>query len=83
MRVLRALLVALGVTAVLFVMLDSGAVSPEPVPKSTSVSLGVLAALFAAGAWGMQVGGRRERVPLLAGLSLGVGSYALLRLLLP
>lgn len=83
MRVLRALLVALGVTAVLFVMLDSGAVSADPIPGSMSVSLGVLAALFAAGAWGMQVGGRHERVPLLAGLAAGVGSYALLRLLLP
>jgi hypothetical protein len=31
----------------------------------------------------MQVGGRQERVPLLAGLALGTGSYALLRLLLP
>lgn len=83
MRVVRALAVAIGVAAVLFVMLDSGAVSAEPVPAAMSVSLGVLAAIFAAGAWAMQVGGRPERAPLLAGLALGVGGYALVRLLLP
>jgi len=83
MRVVRALLVAVGVVAVLFVMLDSGAVNAEPAPAAVSVSLGTLAVLFAAGAWAMQVGGRRERVPLLAGLAAGAGVYAVVRLLLP
>lgn len=83
MRVLRALLIGLGVAAILFVMLDSGAVTPDPVPAVVSLSLGALAALFGAGAWAMQVGGRPERAPLLAGLALGAGGYALVRLLLP
>ena len=83
MRLVRVLLVGLGVAAVLFVMLDSGAMTPDPVPAAVSVSLGTLAALFGVGAWAMQVGGRPERAPLLAGLALGAGGYALLRLLLP
>jgi len=83
MRVVRALAVAVGVAAVLFVMLDSGAVGAEPAPAAMSVSLGVLATIFGAGAGAMQVGGRPERAPLLAGLALGAGGYAVLRLLLP
>ena len=42
-----------------------------------------LPAVFGVVAWAMQVGGRSDRAPLLAGLSIGVGGYAVARLLLP
>jgi hypothetical protein len=72
---------ALGVAAVLYLMLDSGAVSPEPAPPLTSLSLGGLALLFGVGAWATWVVGQRTRSPLFAGVALGLGVYALLRLL--
>jgi hypothetical protein len=78
----RVVLTAAAVGAVLFLMLDSGVVAPEPAPGAASASLGVLAALFGFGAWAMSAGGQRERSPLLAGLALGTGGYAGLRLLL-
>ncbi|HLK12311.1 MAG TPA: hypothetical protein VKW76_13105 [Candidatus Binatia bacterium] len=71
-----------GIGALLYLMLDSGAVAPEPAPAVASLSLAVLALLFGVGAWAMRVGGQPERSPLLAGLALGVGGYALLRLVL-
>ncbi len=72
--------VACGSAAVLYLMLDSGVVGPET-PRAVSVSLVALALIFGVGAWAMAVGGRRERAPLLAGLAIGVGGYALLRLI--
>lgn len=74
--------VALSVGMALWLMLDSRLVSPEPGPPFLSLSLLGLAALFGLGAWAMAVGGRRERTPLLAGLAIGVGGYAVLRLAL-
>lgn len=74
--------VALAVAMALWLMVDSRLVSPEPGPRFLSLSLFGLAALFGGGAWAMSVGGRRERVPLLAGLAIGVGGYAVLRLVL-
>ena len=73
--------VAAGVLAFLYLMLDSGAVAREPPPPGISVSLGALAVVFGAGSWVMWAGGRRERAPMLAGLALGVGSYAVVRLI--
>jgi len=81
MRGLRAGAVAIAVAALLFLMLDSRAVTPEAAPRLVSLSLGGLAALFGVGAWAMSVGGQRERSPVLAGLAIGVGAYALVRLL--
>ena len=84
MRVLlaaRVLVTAALVAAVLYLMLDSGAVTPEPAPPLTSLSLGGLALLFGAGAWATWTVGQRTRSPLLAGLALGVGGYALVRVL--
>jgi hypothetical protein len=74
--------IASAVALALWLMLDSRLVSPEPGPRFLSLSLGGLAALFGVGAWAMAVGGRRERAPLLAGLAIGVGGYAVLRLVL-
>jgi hypothetical protein len=65
---------------VLWLMLDSGVVSAERAAPSASVALVTLAALFGLGAWATSVGGQRERAPLLAGVALGVGGYALARL---
>lgn len=70
------------VAAVLWASLDSGVAGP-PAPAVASAGLIVLAVLFGTGAWAMQVGGRPERAPLLAGLALACGTYALLRLTLP
>ena len=71
---------AAGVAAVLWLMLDSGVMTPERAARATSAALVMLAALFGVGAWATSIGGQRERSPLLAGLALGVGGYALLRL---
>jgi hypothetical protein len=78
----RVVGVAVSAATVLWLMLDSRLVSPEPGPRFMSLSLLGLAALFGAGAWAMAMGGRRERVPLLAGVAIGVGGYAVLRLVL-
>ncbi len=78
----RVAAVAGGIGALLYLALDSGVFATEPAPAIASVSLAVLAALFGVGAWAMRAGGQPERSPLLAGLALGVGGYALLRLVL-
>ena len=78
-----AVMTAAAAAAVLYLMLDSGLVSPEPAARVVSVSLGVLAVLFGVGAWATAVGGQRSRSPLLAGLALGLGAYAVVRLFLP
>jgi hypothetical protein len=82
MPVARVLGVAAGVFGVCYLMLDSGAFNPERAPAVTSVSLGILTLVFGVSAWAMQVGGRRQRAPLLAGLALGLGVYAVARLFL-
>jgi hypothetical protein len=74
--------IGFAVALVLWLMLDSRLVSPEAGPRFLSLSLAGLAALFGLGAWAMQVGGRKERAPFLAGVAIGVGGYAVLRLVL-
>ncbi|HZP40650.1 MAG TPA: hypothetical protein VFD84_03960 [Candidatus Binatia bacterium] len=81
MRALRAAGVAVVVGGLLFLMLDSGAVTPERAPRVVSVSLAALGALFGLGAWATSVGGRPERAPLFAGLAAGLLGYAVARLL--
>ena len=71
------------VAAVLWACLDSGFGGTLSAPPVTSVALLVLAGLFGLGAWVMRLAGRGERAPLLAGLALGAGGYAVLRLTLP
>lgn len=79
----RAIATAGAVAAVLYVMLDSRLVTPDRAAQLTSLPLGGLALLFGVGAWATSVGGQPEKSPLLAGLALGVGGYALARLVLP
>lgn len=81
MQELRAAAVAGVTAALLYLMLDSGVVTPEPAAPITSLSLGALGLLFGLGAWATSVGGQPARSPLLAGLALGTGGYAVLRLL--
>jgi hypothetical protein len=75
----RALTIALAVFGVLWLMLDSGLAAAEPAPAGTSVALAMLAGVFGVGALVMQTGGQPQRVPLLVGMALGVGAYALVR----
>ena len=82
MRAFRSASVAVVVAGLLYLMLDSGAVAREKAPAVTSLSLGGIAVLFGVGGWAMKVGGQPERTPLLLGLAIGVGGYALLRLVL-
>lgn len=74
----RALAIALAVAAVLWLALDSGLVSSRPALPGTSGALATLAIVFGIGAWVMQQGGQLQRVPLLVGMALGVGAYALI-----
>ena len=71
------------VVAVLWFCLDSGVGDTQPAPGAASAALLIFAFVFATGAWVMRVGGRHERVPMLAGLSIGAAAYALIRLTLP
>jgi len=75
----RAGVIAVAVFTVLWIALDSGWMSREPAPEGASVALGMLAAVFGVGAWVMQAGGQLRRVPLLVGMALGTGGYALMR----
>ena len=81
MPALRVIAVAIGIAALLWLRLDSGLMVGERAAPVVSVALGILGLLFGVGAWTMRVGGYRERAPLLLGLAIGVGGYALARLL--
>jgi len=81
MPALRTAAVAVGIAALLWLRLDSGLVVTDRAVPLVSLSLGALGLLFGVGAWAMSVGGRRERAPFLLGLAIGVGGYAILRLL--
>jgi hypothetical protein len=75
--------IAGGVALVLWAALDSQLGGAPAAPAVVSVALAILALLFGVGAWAMRAGGRPERAPLLAGLAIGAGAYALVRLALP
>jgi hypothetical protein len=81
MRVALSVLVASAIAALLYLSLDSGMVAP-PAERLFSLPLLGLAAIFGASAWAATMSRFPKRAPLLAGLSLGVGGYALLRLFL-
>jgi hypothetical protein len=76
----RIALVAVAIAGLLYLMLDSGVVGRERAAPLTSLSLGGLAVLFGVGGWAMKAGGQPERAPLLVGLAIGLGGYALARL---
>jgi hypothetical protein len=77
----RTLAIAVAVLAVLWLAFDSKWVSKDPTMPSPSLSLGMLAVVFAVGAWVMQAGGRPQRVPLLVGTALGCAAYVALHAL--
>ena len=79
----RVAAIACAVAAVLWAALDAGFGGTEPAPAVASAGLADLAVLCGACAWVMRVGGRSERAPLLAGLAVGAGVYAIARLTLP
>jgi len=76
----RVLAIALAVAAVCWLMVDSGAFSAEPRPKLMSMPMLILSLVFGLSAWATHVAGQAARAPLLAGLSLGLGAYAVARL---
>jgi hypothetical protein len=78
MRSGRSFAIAIAVLAVLYFAFDSKWVSSDPTMPSPSLSLGMLAVVFAVGAWVMQAGGRPQRVPLLVGTALGCAAYVAL-----
>ena len=77
----RVFAVAGAIAAILYVMLDSGVVRPQTGPWVLSVALLVLATIFGVGSWTASIGGQKSRSSMLAGLSVGVAGYAILRLL--
>ena len=80
MAAVRAAGVAAAVAAVLWLMIDSRLVGDAPPPAGMPASLLVLATIFGLGAFVMAKGGQPERTPLLAGLAIGIGGYAIARL---
>ena len=82
MRVVGAAVVAVVVAALLYLSLDSGRVTPEPAPRLFSLALGGLAVIFAARAWADSMTPHRRSGAFFAGLAVGVGGYALARLVL-
>lgn len=74
----RALAIALGIFAVLWLALDSGLV-PREDPGGTTAALGILGLVFGASALVMHFGGQPQRVPLLVGTSLGTLGYCAMR----
>jgi len=73
----RSLVIAVAVAAVLWLALDSRRLTADPAPPGTSAALGMLALVFSVGAVVMRAGGQPQRVPLLVGMALGTGAYAL------
>jgi hypothetical protein len=81
-QALIAVAVAAAVALLLYVRLDAGLLSADPTPHAVSLPLGGLAVLFGLGAWAAAFKGQPTRTPFMAGLALGVGGYALLRVFL-
>ena len=83
---MRQALIAIGVAAAVAVLLyprlDAGIFSSDPTPHAVSLPLGGLAVLFGLGAWAAAYKSQPTRAPFMAGLALGVGGYALLRVFL-
>jgi hypothetical protein len=72
--------VACAIAALLYLSLDSGLATP-PAERLVSLPLLGLAAIFGASAWAAAQAGYSTRVPLFTGLALGVGLYAIVRVL--
>jgi hypothetical protein len=81
MQAVLAVVVACLVAALLWTSLDSG-MAGAPAERLVSLPLLGLAAIFAASAWASAYAGMPRRTPVMVGLALGVGGYALVRLAL-
>jgi len=79
MRAVTALVVAAAIASLLYLSLDSGRFAP-PAERAFSMPLVGLGVIFAGGAWAASKSGYPRRAPLFAGLALGIGGYALVRL---
>jgi hypothetical protein len=79
----RALLVAMAALTVLWLRFDSGYVSQEPPSTGLYVALAILASVFAVSSVVMQAGGATNRVPMVFGLALGIGTYLLMTAITP
>jgi hypothetical protein len=77
-----AAVVAVVGASLLYLSLDSGRVTPERAARLFSLPLGGLALIFAVRAWteSMRTDTDTRWTGFFAGLSIGVGGYALLRL---
>ena len=77
-----AAIVAVVVGTLLWVDLDSGIVSPEPVARLYSLPLVGLGLIFGVRAWADAQAGTARWTGFYAGLAVGVGGYGLVRLVL-
>lgn len=73
-------LIGIVVAGLLYLNLDSGLVNPDRAERLVSLPLLGLALIFGVASWAAAQTGRTARWRLMAGLSAGVGVYALLRL---
>ena len=74
-----AVAVAGAIAGLLYLSLDSGRFAP-PAERAFSMPLVGLGVIFAGAAWAASRTGYPRRAPFFAGLALGVGGYALVRL---
>src|SRR5215510_9866315 len=79
---LAAIAVGAVVAGLLWLNLDSGLVAAEPAARLFSLPLEGLAAIFGVRAWTETQSATPRWTSFFAGLSLGVGGYGLVRLLL-
>lgn len=77
----RVFVVAGAAVSVLYLMLDSGVVRSEAAPRIVSVGLLVLTVIFGVGGWTASISGEAGRSSALAGLAIGVGGYAVFRVI--
>ena len=71
---------AIVVASLLYLNLDSGRATPERAARLFSLPLGGLALIFAVRAWTESQSPDARWTGVFAGLSAGIGSYALIRL---
>jgi len=80
-KTLVAALIACVIAELLYLSLDSGRYSAAT-PRLFSLPLIGLALIFGARAWTMSLSEEKRTASFFAGLALGVGGYALVRLFL-
>ena len=80
MRTVTALLIAVVIGGLLWLSLDSGRFAP-PAERLVSLPLGGLALIFGVRAWAASRSEGGQWAPFYTGLALGVGGWALARLI--